>query len=808
VITPRSRLRSLVIWLGISVAIAGAVIVPAGYFWMAYTALQHELAFSARLNATTLARYIDDNKVLWPFQAQRLSQFIEAARTDEGATQQRILDASGKLLLETGPTPTSPVVTFSAPLVVDGSPVGAVETAASLRKELIETGFVAVLSSLVSFSIFLALRFLPLRAIDRVLGELETVQVRYRLLFDASPFPTVVIDRATRQLLDVNEATVRHYGWSREELLSMTSNDLYPPEDRSAVSAARERFLAEATPVVPPLRHRTKDGTIIDVEQTVHPIEFAGRAAILVTAHDVTERNRAMKELGSSEEKYHALIESLPVGVLETTADGFIVTANSAWRRMFGFGETEDLSALDVQTLYANPQERRAVVETLGSGRATPAIEAMFRRRDGTVFPVERYVRSVLNAEGEIVGLRGIVIDITQRKSLEAQLNQALKMEAIGQLTGGIAHDLNNIMMIILANTDALLDAADLANSHQKRIGRIATASEKAADLTRSLLAFSHKLPLNPRRTDLNALVRSTGKLLRRTLAAEVEIDSVLAADLWPVEVDPGQFENALVNLCVNARDAMHTGGRLTIETANVVVDEYHAAEFADASPGAYVRLAVSDTGTGIDPEVLPRVFEPFFTTKEVGKGTGLGLSMVHGFIKQSNGHIEIQSKLGRGTTIKIYLPRSTKGAAADLPPSTAALPGGREEILVVEDEPRVREAVVDQLESLGYSVTAAADGAAGLAAFEMAIQPYDLLLTDVVMPGIDGKALADEVVRRWPRTPVLFMSGYSHDSIIHEGRLDTDAELLAKPFGKGDLAQAVRHMLDDAKNAKGKQSA
>ncbi len=796
-IEQRSRLRSLVIWLGISVAIAGAVVVPAGYFWMAYSTLEHDLAFSARLKANRLSRYIKDHRELWSSDTARLSQVAEVPETDESATRQRIFDAAGKLVLERGPTLTSPLVTSRTPLIVDGTTVGEIETATGLRTELVRTGFVAILSSLLSLAIFLALRFVPLRVIDRTLSELETVQVRYRLLFDANPFPTVVIDRVTRELLDVNEATVRHYGWSREELLSMTGNDFYPPEDRAAVTAGREQILAQATPAIPPLRHKTKAGRIIDVEQTVHPIEFAGRSALLVTAHDVTERNRAMKELRDSEEKYHTLIETLPVGVLESTAGNKIVTANTAWRRMFGFSDTEDLSTIDVRTLYANRQDRKTVMDTLRAGQRPPTTEAMFRRRDGTVFPVERYVRSVLNAEGKVIGLRGIVIDITQRRSLEAQLNQALKMEAIGQLTGGIAHDLNNIMTIILANTDALLESNLVDSMDQKRIGRIAQASEKAADLTRSLLAFSHKLPLNPQSIDLNTLVKATGKLLRRTLGAEIEIDLVLDRDLWAVEVDPGQFENALVNLCVNARDAMHSGGRLTIETANVVLDENYCAEISDADPGAHVMLSVSDTGMGIPPEVLPRVFEPFFTTKEVGKGTGLGLSMVHGFIKQSKGHIDIQSELDRGTTIKIHLPRSTGGVAAGRPSPAVALPRGHEEILVVEDETTVREAVVDQLESLGYSVTEAADGAAGLAAFETAPQPYDLLLTDVVMPGLNGKALAQEVARRWPRTPVLFMSGYSPDSVIHDGRLDPEAELLTKPFLKGDLALAVRRLLD-----------
>ena len=534
--------------------------------------------------------------------------------------RQRIVDADGKLVLETGSSPAQPVATVRVPLIVSGSTIGSVETAASLRKLLMVTGLVGLLSGLLGFSTFLIVR----RIIDRMLAELETMQVRYRRLFDASPFFTVVVDRETLRLLDANEATVRQYGWSREELLAMTSNDFYPPEDPPPAVAAR----------LLPLRHRKKDGTIIDVEQTMHPIEYRGRAALLVTANDVTNRNRVLKELRESEQKYQALIEALPVGILESTADGRIVTANAAWRRMFGFADEEDLSKVDVETLYADPRDRRAVMEALRTEGAPPA-EAVFRRRDGALFSVERYLRTVRNADGEIVALRGIVIDIGHRKSLEAQLQQAQKMEAVGQLTGGIAHDFNNILMVMMANVDALEEDRDLAASVRRRVGHISKAIGRATDLTRSLLAFSRKLPLRPQSVDLNTLVVNIGRLLRRTLGTQIEIESMLDDDLWPVEVDRGQFENALVNLCLNARDAMPAGGRLLIETTNVVLDGRASDPIADAAPGAYVRLSVTDTGMGIPPEALPRVFDPFFTTKEVGKGTGLGLSMVHGFIAQ-----------------------------------------------------------------------------------------------------------------------------------------------------------------------------
>lgn len=788
----RVRLRSLVTWLGLSVALAVALVIPAGYFVIVYSQLNRELSFAAHLKANRLSQFIYANRELWQYQTPRLGQLIEVPEADESAMRQRIFAADGKAVFEAGTAPAPPVTTFSVPLVVAGTTVGSIETAASLRKLLAQTVLVGLLSGILGFSTFFILRVVPLRVIDSTLAELENMQTRYRRLFDASPFPTFVIDREALNVLDANETVVRQYGWPRAELLSMVANDFYPPEELPAIIAERQRFTLDAAHAVPQLRHRKKDGSTMEVEQIVYPIEFAGRSAYLVTVNDVTERNRVIKELVASEQKYHALIETLPVGVIETTADSRIVMANAAWRRLFGFSDNEDLSEVDVRTLYADARDRSAVMVALEEGAPQPASESMFRHRDGTHFPVERYLRGVRDGDGNIVAVRGIVIDITHRKMLEAQLQQAHRMEAVGKLTGGIAHDFNNILMIMMAGVDALEEDRELTQSARRRIAQIGKAITRASDLTRSLLAFSHKLPLRPQRVDLNDLVVDVGRLLRRTLGPQVEIESMLADDLWPVEIDRGQFENALVNLCLNARDAMPEGGHLLIETANAEL-----SEGAAIPAGAYVRLAVTDTGAGIAPETLPRVFDPFFTTKEVGKGTGLGLSMVHGFITQSHGHIDIQSQLGRGTTVTIHLPRAA-GLSDHAPvPEPAALPRGSEQILVVDDEARVGDAVVEQLRSLGYAVTRATDGVAGLAAVKGAGQPYDLLLTDVVMPGMGGRKLADDVTALSPSTAVLFMSGYSRDDIVHDGRIDPGARLLTKPFHKGDLARAVRDALD-----------
>ena len=513
-------------------------------------------------------------------------------------------------------------------------------------------------------------------------AELAAAQDRYRMLFDANAYPMVVIDRQSCDILAVNDAAVAQYGWSREEALAMTSDDFYPPEDLAKVAEQRQRDenRGRGEPITG-LRHRTRDGSIIDVELSASKIELGGRPALLTTIQNVTERNREEKA-------------------------------------------------------------RLAVAE---------------------------------------------------------QLRQSQKMEAVGQLTGGIAHDFNNILTVILANADALQEEESLDAAVAGRLDQIAQAVERASGLTRQLLAFSRKQPLSPRRTDINGLVTTTGKLLRRALGEQVEIESALADGLWAVNIDRAQLETALVNLCINARDAMPGGGKLRIETSNVTLDEAFVAHSPDAVAGDYAMLSITDTGTGIPPEMLAKVFEPFFTTKGVGKGTGLGLSMVYGFIKQSNGHIDIDSEVGRGTTFRLYLPRGAGEKEEGTACQQAQIPGGRERILVVEDDAQVRASVVRQLQRLGYTVSQAPDGAVAVAAFEAATQPYDLLLTDVIMPGpLNGKALADEVARRWPETRVLFMSGYSEDVITHHGRLNAGVRLLSKPFRMTDLATTIREAFDE----------
>jgi len=403
-----------------------------------------------------------------------------------------------------------------------------------------------------------------------------------------------------------------------------------------------------------------------------------------------------------------------------------------------------------------------------------------------------------IRAEGGTT--KGAVIvfrDVTKIRETERQLREVQRLDAIGQLTGGVAHDFNNLLTVIIGSIEALTDGVADRPKLAALAKTIDDAATRGAELTRQLLAFARRQPLQPRPTDVNALVVDAATLLRPTLGEHIEIEAALADNAWPAMVDPSQLTTALVNLAVNARDAMPDGGKLTIETDNVALDETYAEANRDVQPGQYVMLAVSDTGTGIPEAIRDRVFEPFFTTKDVGKGTGLGLSMVYGFLKQSKGHIKLYSEEGHGTTIKLYMPRALAEGQAAEAAATGPLPLGKETILVVEDDDLVRGHVVAQLESLGYRTLAAPNGAAALALVDEGAR-FDLLFTDVIMPGgMSGRQLADELMRRWPSLRVLYTSGYTEDAVVHHGRLDAGVTLLNKPYRKIDLARKVREVLN-----------
>ena len=503
-----------------------------------------------------------------------------------------------------------------------------------------------------------------------------------------------------------------------------------------------------------------------------------------------------MEALHSAEHQYHSLFERNMAGVFRSTIGGKLLDCNPAFAKMLGYAR-EELRDIPTSELYFGGAEERnrRILELRRDGPLQPS-EARIRCKDGSTL----WVVQSLNLEKQPNGselLEGTVVDITERRSLEAQFRQAQKMEAVGRLAGGVAHDFNNLLTVISGYSTMLLESASPSDPVHHQAEQIKAAAERAASLTRQLLAFSRQQVLQPRIVNLNDIVRDVDKMLRRLIGEDVEVLTVLAPNLGTVKVDPGQIDQVLMNLVVNARDAMPGGGKLTIQTQNVDLDESYARKRQSTSPGRYVLLAVSDSGTGMTPETQARLFEPFFTTKEAGKGTGLGLSMVYGIVKQSGGSIEVYSELNHGTTMKIYLPRAD--AAVEEVTSSVGRSNhehGSERILLVEDDVHLRQLVVDILTGRGYIVEAV-ENPEELEGMLQRTPECALLLTDVVMPKLNGRELAKRVTRHWPGIKVLYMSGYTTDAIVHHGVLDEGLFFLQKPFTPTTLVAKVREVLD-----------
>jgi len=495
------------------------------------------------------------------------------------------------------------------------------------------------------------------------------------------------------------------------------------------------------------------------------------------------------------------LFESIPEAILVHHADG-VLFANAACLRMLGAGSYDQIVGRPMlDRLHPGDRQRmeHKFAEIAASAKPCPRVEARLLRFDGSTADVEA---SIAPIEGRAPDELLVVLrDVTERKLLEQELRQAQKMEALGQLTGGVAHDFNNLLAVITGNLEIAGEHAAGVPVLDRAVNRAMTAAEIAADLTQRLLAFARRQPLMPHLLDVNRLVQDMRDLLRRSLGADIEIEIVACPDLWQTNVDRSQLENSIINLAVNARDAMPEGGKLTIETANIYLDSDYARRNPGVTPGQYVLIEVSDTGTGMEAHVADRAFEPFFTTKEVDEGSGLGLSMIYGFARQSGGHVKIFSAENHGTSVWLCLPRADAAGPATLAPAAATdpspLPRGNETILVVEDNAAVREVVVTQLEGLGYRVVPAEDGPAALRLLA-ATADIDLLFTDLVMPnGLSGRQLAEEAVRARPGIRVLFTSGYPSWAGKLVAEFGPAGPLLQKPYKKKLLAEKVREVLD-----------
>lgn len=635
----------------------------------------------------------------------------------------------------------------------------------------------------------------------RAANTVRVSEERYRMLFDSNPLPMWVYDSRTLRFIAVNGAAISHYGYSRAEFLAMSITDIRPPETVDAVRIAA-RTAGPDERLLPGQQHRLKDGTLIDVDISSRPIQFDGRNCRLVLPMDVTDRLRAEAALRDNEAQLRLAIEVADMVVWERDIKTGAVVSRalprdpaSAHVALSTRGTHDGFLAL----VHPEDYDRvKRVHEDAIKRQGEMSLEFRVAGPDGAPRWKQTTARVLLDGDGHPDRMIGVTRDVTDRVALESQLRQAQKMEAVGQLAGGVAHDFNNLLTVITAAVAFAREALPPDVSVLEELTVIDEAAGRAARLTRQLLAFGRKQVLQPELLDINHVLQGVEPMLRRLIGEDVRIVTVLSATPVPVFADPGQLEQILVNLAVNARDAMPCGGQLVIETASVTLNADELDARGSSLPqGTFVRVTVRDTGIGMDEATLARAFEPFFTTKGAGRGTGLGLATVHGVVQQSGGYVRVTSELGQGTTFEIDLPQilGTDVVKATRPQSRKTVRAAGT-ILLVEDEAPVRAIARRILARQGYTVIEACDGRDALRCAERHAGEINMVVTDMVMPELSGRAFAEKFSELYPGIPVLFVSGYTDDEILRRGPLAPRTAFLEKPFTPERLLGAVNSIM------------
>jgi len=630
--------------------------------------------------------------------------------------------------------------------------------------------------------------------------RLRESQQRFRRAFEDAPVGMAVVGLDER-FLEVNEALCRILGYPAEALLALTVPEVTHPEDRTTEERHKGQLLkGDGSAFQMEKRYLRSDGQVVWGSLSVSLVRGPdGQPAYVIgQLEDITDRKLAEAARRASEERFRELIEGAPDLLAVFDAQGRVAYASPAALELLGYRSDQLLGrpATDMVAPEDAPRAMALLGELSGAPGATRRIELRMRRADGSEVIFDSLVRNLLH----VPAVAGFVVnsrDVTHQRLLEGQVVQSQKLESIGRLAGGVAHDFNNLLIGILGYAEFLEEGIRAGKPALEDLAEIRKAGERARDLTSQLLAVARRRVSDQRVMDLNGVLRDSEKLLRRVLGEDIDLSVKLQPGPWSVKADPSSLQQVILNLVVNARDAMPRGGKLTVETANVELDRGDVRSHQGVPPGAYVLLAISDSGEGMPPHVLAHVFEPFFTTKAPGIGTGLGLATVYGIVKQAGGHIWLYSEVGRGTTFKIYLPR-TEEAPVDAPPATPRPASqGTETVLVVEDEPGVRELAIRALRGGRYRVLSAAGGPEALELAARTSEPIHLLVTDVVMPGLSGKQVADALVAQRPGLRVLYVSGYTENTIVHHGVLDAGVHFLSKPFTPGSLLEKVRRVLD-----------
>jgi two-component system cell cycle sensor histidine kinase/response regulator CckA len=634
--------------------------------------------------------------------------------------------------------------------------------------------------------------------IQRIRRKLLQREELFRLIGENAADLIAIVDIHGQRIYN-SLSYERVLGYSLEELKSTSSFDQIHPDDRERVKEAAKA--ARDTGVGRPIEYRIrhKNGTWRTLESTASVIRNSKGEPdrFVIVNRDITERMQAAEALQRSEASFRSVIEVAPYGIFRADLAGNLFMVNAALEKMLGYESEADLLKVNLGTgVYRYPAEHQKINDLFARDQQFRDVEVDWKRKDGAYitvrcsgWPVKTEDRTEIEVFAE---------DVTQRRVLERQLRMAQKMEAVGRLSGGIAHDFNNLLGVVLGYIQVIKRNLVSGSGLYEYAEEIEKASHRAVSLTRQLLAFSRQQVLEPVTLNLNTLVTDMEKMLPRLIGEDIDLKLILDPVLGQVKADPGQVEQVLMNLAVNARDAMPDGGKLTIRTANAEIDTAFAREHPGSIPGTYVILVVTDTGTGMDPEIQAQIFEPFFTTKGRDKGTGLGLATVYGVVKQSNGYIDVESQKGKGSVFTIYLPRVARDATAA--PLSAPEPmnvRGSETILLVEDSEPLRRLAELFLKENGYRILAAADGAEAQQLAAQIADPIHLLLTDVVMPGINGRVLAERLAPSQPAMKVLYMSGYTDSFIAGHGVLEDGVHLLHKPFTEETLMRKVRELLD-----------